>query len=118
MGHMRKTFGEAKSLAGTLADNDGIAWGIWSTPGGDYLLLNAHNYLFKTAKRFGDEDLVAVVYPGNSNEDIFRRALEQIAYNENWPGRGPQEPAGDYWHRVRGWMQSIAANALTNAREI
>lgn len=118
MGHIRKTFGEAKSLAGTLADNDGIAWGVWSTPGGEYLLLNEHNYVFKTAKRFGDDNLVAVIYPGNSNEDIFRRALEQIAYNENWPKQMYGEEANPYINRLRHWMQSVAANALTNAREI
>lgn len=102
---VRNSFGEAKSVATTLADNEEIRFGILSSGSGAYLIVSEHSSFFKFAEKYDKETLVWVVEPGASKEEVFRRALEQIAYPENWPDRpGPYQ----------AWMQAVAANALTN----
>lgn len=114
----RETFSQAKSLAETLADSDGIKYGItyWA---GIYGILSEHEPLFKLCINLKSDVLVEVIEPENK-EDIYRRALEQIAYTAEWPQElkdTKEMPVGDYaadiWD-LRNWMQSVAANALTN----
>jgi hypothetical protein len=111
---IRESFGEAKSLAGTLADSEGIKHAVITGDGRRYMVVNAHSPWFKTAEAIDSECLVAVVYPGQSKEDIFRRALEQIAYPDNHPDYSGIRDANERNNLLRRWQQSIAANALTN----
>lgn len=104
----RKSFGEAKSLATTLADNDGIKYGVITTDGESYMIASEHTVWFTSAKVFDPETLVAEISPGGNKEDIYKRALEQIAYPENHPQNPPPTDP------LRNWMQAVAANALTN----
>jgi hypothetical protein len=56
--------------------------------------------------------------PDETNEGIerldLRDALKRIAYPKNWPDPFGRD-RGEVEHQLRAWMQSVAANALTNA---
>lgn len=45
-------------------------------------------------------------------DEIFKEALEKIAYPANWPS------LAEYHLSLDSWMQSVAANALTEGRKI
>lgn len=109
---IREKFGEAKSLAITLADNDGIQYGVLYSSSG-YLIASEHDDFFKIAKQIKSDSLVFVAQPGKNKEEIYKRALEQIAYPENHPEFEDSFFNPAYTQRTN-WMQAIAANALTN----
>lgn len=121
MSQFRHSFGEAKSLAQLLADTDQCEYGVMTTDGVRFLIESEFETIYSIGKAIDADSIVFVATPGASKEEIFREALETIAYPANWPSQGwPEgtESLEAYANRTRLWMQSVAANALTNSGKV
>ena len=111
----RENFEDAKTLAQTLADEQNIKYGLtWVDGNNVWALIPEHSPFWNLAELI-DKKYEIVIEPGKNAEEIYRHALEAIAYPANWPRQypAPSESLVDYRNRVHNWMQSVAANALT-----
>lgn len=111
-----REFGEAKSLAQRLANREEVEYVVFNASSG-YLIVSVHDAVYEAwvaIRSLGpnkeiDAQLVYQATPGVDSAAIFRAALETIAYPANWP-REKGSALGD----MQNWMQSVAADALTN----
>lgn len=113
---VRSEFGEAKGLAHSLADANGIRYAIvLMTNNKDYAIIDEHQPLVEWGLKAG-YGFLYVAEPGDNAETIFRNALERIAYTEHWP-KGERKN-GDTIFYLEQWMQAVAAKALTDSQRV
>lgn len=112
-----KGFGPARALAQRLADSDRCEYGVLTTNGVDFLIESEHEPIYAMGKVLNSDRIVFVATPGASKEEIFREALETIAYPANWPEMTGHEFTEKGLAPYQ-WMQAVAANALTNSGKV